>query len=126
MSVTQLFCQGGCTACAMLGRLPVAHVVDVEVHDITTDPDVYETVISLGYRTTLVLVTPEGTSAAGAGAGELARRLTSRAKTSSGANPDSACGPTPFSTPEALGGEGRHTTWNTEPYRRWAASRKDQ
>ncbi|MDA8056864.1 MAG: hypothetical protein M0032_02665 [Actinomycetota bacterium] len=99
MSITQLYCQSGCGACATLHRSLVAEGVEVETHDISSDPHAYDTVTSLGYRSLPVLVTPEGTSAAGADAGALARRLTSKAQASAGANRDTAHGPTSPATP---------------------------
>ncbi len=80
MSVVHLYCQGASAACSALCNSLMAHGVDVETHDVTTDPRAYDTVIALGYRSLPVLVGPDGTAAAGTGAGELALRLTSRAE----------------------------------------------
>jgi len=38
MSTTRLYCQGACAACATLSRSLAEHGVDVEAHDVTTDP----------------------------------------------------------------------------------------
>lgn len=75
MNATRLYCQGGCATCAALSRALVEQGVDFEVYDVTTDPTAYEAVVSLGYSSLPVLVAPDGTSAAGADAGELARGL---------------------------------------------------
>ena len=127
MSVAHLYCQGRCAACSALRHSLVAHGVDVETYDVSTDPRAYDTVIALGYRSLPVLVSPDGTAAAGARAGELAHRLTSRAEAPAGTNLDRVHGPTPPATRQTSGGDHRHTHHLvSEPYRPGIASRKDQ
>ena len=77
MKAAQLYCQGACAACSTLARSLADAGVDLEVHDVTANPDAYDTVTGLGYRSLPVLVAPDGTSAAGPAAGELARSLSS-------------------------------------------------
>jgi glutaredoxin len=80
MSAVHLYCQGACAACSALRRPLVAHGIDVETHDVTTDPRAYDTATALGYRSLPVLVGPGGSAAADVRAGTLAWRLTSRAQ----------------------------------------------
>lgn len=75
MKAAQLYCQGACAACSALARLLTDAGVALATHDVTADPVAYDAVIALGYRSLPVLVAPDGTSAAGAAAGELARNL---------------------------------------------------
>lgn len=77
MNTAQLYCQGACPACSTLARSLVDAGVALEVHDVTSDPVAFDTVTGLGYRSLPVLVAPDGTSAAGPAAGELARALSS-------------------------------------------------
>lgn len=75
MNPAQLYCQGACAACSTLARSLADAGVALEIHDVTADPVAYDTVTGLGYRSLPVLVAPDGTSAAGPAAGELARAL---------------------------------------------------
>lgn len=97
MSVAHLYCQGACAACSTLRHSLVAHGVDVETHDVTTDPRAYDTVIALGYRSLPVLVSSEGT-AAGSRAGALARRLTSSVEAPAHSHLHRGHGPLPTDT----------------------------
>lgn len=118
MSVVHLYCQGRCAACSALRHSLVAHGVDAETHDVTTDPRAYDTVIALGYRSLPVLVGPDGTAAAGVRAGELALRLTSRVEAPVDTNRGRVHGPMPEAVPDPgaetqtlvdHGGAGRRT-----------------
>lgn len=75
MNAAQLYCQGACAACSALARSLTDAGVALVVHDVTADPSAYDAVMELGYHSLPVLVAPDGTSAAGPEAGELARRL---------------------------------------------------
>ena len=43
--------------------------------DVIDDPDAFDSVVGLGYRSLPVLIAPDGTSVAGDAAGELGERL---------------------------------------------------
>ncbi|WP_298442710.1 glutaredoxin domain-containing protein [Ferrimicrobium sp.] len=90
MKAAQLYCQGACAACSPLARTLTEAGVNLEVYDVIADPHAYDAVIALGYRSLPVLVSPEGFSAAGANAAELARQLASRVTVSAETNPDNA------------------------------------
>ncbi len=114
MSVAHLYCQGRCAACSALRHSLMTHGVDVETHDVTTDPRAYDTVIALGYRSLPVLVGPDGTAAAG----ELTRRLTSRVEAPVDTKRGRVHGPMPAAVPDPgaetqtlvdHGGAGRRT-----------------
>ena len=118
MSAVHLYCQGACAACSALRHTPDAHDVDVETHDVTTNPRAYDTVIALGYRSLPVLVGHDGTAAAGAGAGELTRRLSSRVEAPVDTNHGRVHDPMPAAVPDPgaetqtlvdHGGAGRRT-----------------
>ncbi len=89
MKATRLYCQGACAACSTLARSLTDAGVNLEIYDVVIDPHAYDTVISLGYRSLPVLVSPEGISAVGASTSELAHRLTSQAKAPAETNLDS-------------------------------------
>ncbi len=119
MSAARLYCRGGCSACAAISHALVERGVDVHVQDVITDPDAYEAVIALGYRSLPVLVASDGTSAAGAGASELARRLVVTSHASVAPHRDPANGTSPISPIESLAVERRHA-------RRLVPSRTDR
>jgi len=75
MNPAQLYCQAACAACTTLARSLTDAGVTLTTWDVAADPTAYDAVIALGYRSLPVLVAPDGTSAAGAAAGELARSL---------------------------------------------------
>jgi glutaredoxin len=75
MTTAQLYCQGGCAACSALARSLTDAGVALVTHEVAAGPAACDTVIALGYRSLPVLVAPDGTSAAGAAAGELARSV---------------------------------------------------
>ena len=83
MITAQLYCERACAACAALARSLTDAGVALATHDVTADSAAYDAVIALGYRSLPVLVTPDGTSAAGAAAGELARGLSAAASPAS-------------------------------------------
>ena len=75
MKAAQIYCQAACAAGSALARSLIDAGVALATHDVTADPVAYDAVIALGYRSLPVLVAPDGTSAAGPAAGELAQNL---------------------------------------------------
>lgn len=75
MTIAQLYCQASCVACEGVTHLLDDRGVAVEVHDVTSDAQALKTVVAFGFSSLPVLVAPDGTSAAGAEATELAKRL---------------------------------------------------
>jgi len=73
-----LYCQNGCPACAGIARQLAGAGVHSRVRDVTTEPDALAAVARLGYQSLPVLVSPDGATAAGAQAADLARRLASK------------------------------------------------
>ena len=75
MTAVQLYCREGCIGCARLMRLLREGRVATDFHDVTEGSAAFERVRELGYLSLPVLVAPDGTSAAGRGAIEMANRL---------------------------------------------------
>lgn len=75
MTSTRLYCKPGCALCLGLLTRLTASAMEAAVSDVTVDPGTFEAVVDLGYRSPLVLVAPDGISAAGQAATELGARL---------------------------------------------------
>ena len=75
MNSAHLYCQPACVICQSLAHQLGESGIEVVVSDVIDDPDAFDAVVGLGYRSLPVLIAPDGTSAAGNAAVELGARL---------------------------------------------------
>ena len=75
MKFAHLYCQRSCAVCQSLAHQLHESGIEVVVSDVTEDPDAFDVVDGLGYRSRPVLIAPDGTSAAGGAATNLGARL---------------------------------------------------